>query len=512
MPSYLRLLISERCPEIGAIGPEKPPYDGRAISTESAPTPTGRRLPAALVVGLSVLFLAGVIVVTAVFGLGVRTSYGSGIDTGLGGKVERDFLADQEAEAAALSKGDPSLISGRLTGNALQDVSQQMSLSNAPPTVSFQAGSLTILKAQDPIDPTLVIEVQEDGTKTVTSSAGPNSAPTEQTIGFHGDFWMRKDSSGRYLIADQRVQNLPTSILPAIGLTSVAVVWVVLAAGLVVLRRRARPIPVRAAAGLSAAVSTVVGAPPAYEPIEPADGSPPEVLVRTFGGLQVHHDGKDWAGALSGRSVTAFVWLRLLVAAIRDPKARLPRDEIGRQASPRLDRETQLKHLRNVIHQGLRELPPALRDRIVVEPQVMSFKLDGSEVDAIDLLAVSAEYAGRRLLSDPQVARAQRVLDASKGTFLPDFESVEDLATDHHPTCTALIRDLRELLTTKRVELAMLVADSLLATHRPDQAIMLLERAFQEQPERTDVRSRLAAAYRSAGRDADASALEAKSN
>ncbi len=483
------------------------------MSTESAPKPTGARLPAALVVGLSALFLAGVIVITAAFGLGVRTTFGAGIDNRLGSQVQRDFLADQDAEGAALSKGDPSLISGRLTGNALQDVSQQMSLSNAPPTVSFQAGSLTILQAQDPIDPTLVIEVQEDGTKTVTSSAGANSAPTEQTIGFHGDFWMRKDSSGRYLIADQKVQNLPTSYLPAIGLTAVAVVWVVLAAGLVALRRRrARPLSVPAATGMAAAVSTVVGVAAAYEPVEPAEGSPPEVLVRTFGGLQVHYDGKDWAGALSGRSVTAFVWLRLLVAAIRDPAARPTREEIGRQASPRMDRETQLKHLRNVIYQGLRELSPALRDRIIVEPQVMSFKLDGCQVDAIDLIAVSAEYAGRRLLSDPQVARAQRVLDASKGTFLPDFESVEDLATDHHPTCTALIRDLRELLTTRRVELAMLVADSFLATHRSDQAIMLLERAFQEQPDRTDVRARLAAAYRSTGRGADASALEPKSN
>jgi len=464
------------------------------------------------VVGLSALFLAGVIVTSAAFGLGVRTTFGVGIDNRLGSEVQRDFLADQDAEAAALSKGDPSLISGHLTGNALQDVSQQMSVSNAPPIVSFQAGSLTILQAQDPIDPTLVIEVQEDGTKTVTSSAGPNSAPTEQTIGFHGDFWMRKDSSGRYLIADQKVQNLPTSYLPAIGLTAVAVVWVVLATGLVVLRRRARPLPVSPVTGVAAAVSSVVEAPPAYELVEPAVGSPPEVLVRTFGGLQVHHDGKNWAGALSARSVTAFVWLRLLVAAIRDPAARPTREEIGRQASPRMDRETQLKQVRNVIHQGLRELPPALRDRIVVEPQTMSFKLDGCEVDAIELLAVSAEYAGRRLLSDPQIARAQRVLDASRGVFLPDFDSVEDLATDHHPTCTELIRDLRELLTTKRVELAMLVADSFLASHRPDHAILLLERAFQEQPHRTDVRSRLAATYRSAGRDADASALEPKSN
>ncbi len=466
-------------------------------------------------VGLSALFLAGVIVVTAALGLGVRTTYGSGIDDRLGSQVQRDFLADQDAEAAALSKGDPGMISGRLTGNALQDVSQQISTAGgagAPPTVSFQAGSLTVLQAQDPIDPTLVIEVQEDGSKTVTSSAGPNSAPTEQTIAFHGDFWMRKDSSGRYLIADQKIQNLPTSILPAIAILAVAVVWVGLAGSLVVLRRRAKTIPAPADAGLTAAVAAVVETPPAYEPVDPSQGSPPDVLVRTFGGLQVHRDGRDWAGALNARPVTAFVWLRLLVAAIRDRRARPTREEIGRQASPGFDRETRLKRLRNVIHQGLRELPAAMSDRIVVEPQTMSLKLDGCEVDAIDLLAISAEYAGRRLLADPQLARAQRVLDASKGTFLPEFESVEDLATDHHPTCTDLIRDLRELLTTKRIELTMLVADSLLATRRPDPAIALLEQAFQERPERADLRARLAAAYRGVGREAEASALEPTSN
>jgi hypothetical protein len=485
-------------------------YDGRALSTESVPSAAGGRLPVGLVVGLSALFLAGVIVATAALGLGVRTSYGSGIDAGLGSQVQRDFLADQDAEARALSKGDPSLLSGHLTGNALQDVGQQISAAGeagAPPTVSFQANSLNILKAQDLIDPTLLIEVQEDGSKTVTSSS-PNSAPTEQTISVQGDFWMRKDTSGRYLIADQKIQNLPASNASGIALIAVAVVWVALAAILVVLRRRARPVPAPAAAGLTAAVSAVIDAAPAYAPIEPSQGSPPEVLIRTFGGLQVHQDGKDWAGALSARPVTAFVWLRLLASGVRDPLARPLREEVGRQASPGLDRETQLKRLRNVIYQGLRELPRALSGRIVVEPQIMSFKLEGCEVDAIDLLAVSAEYAGRKLLTDPQIARAQRVLDASTGTFLPEFESIEDLATDHHPTCTALIRELRELLTTKRVELSMLVADSHLANHHSDQAIALLERAFKERPERVDLGARLANAYHAAGREAEAAAIQ----
>jgi DNA-binding SARP family transcriptional activator len=475
----------------------------------------GRQTPRRLVLGFSVLLLAGVIVATAALGLGVHTSYGSGIDSSLGNRIQHDFLADQEAEASALSKGDPSLISGYLTGNALQDVSQQISSgggAGGPPTVSFQPGSLTILRAQDPIDPTLVVEVQEDATKTITTVTGPNSAPTEQTISFHGDFWMRKNASGRYLIADQKIQNLPSSNLGAIALSAVALVWVALAASLVVVRRRARAIPTPAAMGLSAAVSTVVDAAPGYEPEATSSETPPKVLVRTFGGLQVHSEGKDWAGALKARPVTAFVWLRLLVAVIRDPIVPPTREEVGRQASPGLDRETQLKRLRNVVYQGLRELPPALAERIVVEPQVMRFKLEDCEVDAINLLAVSSELAHRSLLSDPQVARALRVLDASTGVFLPEFESVENLATDHHPTCTALIADLRDLLTSKRVELAMLVANSLLATHRPDQAIALLERAVQERPERVDLRGRLAAAYRSVGRQEAATAIEPKSS
>jgi len=465
-----------------------------------------------LVFSFSALFVAAVIVVTAALGLGVRTSYGTGIDSRLGSQLQRDFLLDQDAESSALSKGDTSLLSGRLTGNALQDVSQQIAAvgsAGSPPTVSLQAGSLNILKAQDPIDPTLVVEVQEDGTKTVTSSAGPDSAPAVQEIAFHGDYWMRKDPSGRYLIADQKIQNLPASNLPALALTTVAVLWIALAASLVIVRRRASQVPAPApASGLTAAVSALVDARPAYQRIQQPLGSPSEVLVRTFGGLQVHSGGKDWAPTLGARPVTAFVWLRLLVAAIRDPMARPLREELGRQVSPGLDRETQLKRVRNVIHQGLRELPPALSARIVVEPQTMSFKLEGCEVDAINLLSVSSEYAGRKLLTDPQMARAQSALDASTGAFLPEFESVEDLATDHHPTCTTLIQDLRELLTTKRVEITISVADSLLSAHQPDRAIAVLERGFKERPERADLRARLAAAYHSTGREADAAAIQ----
>jgi len=450
--------------------------------------------------GLSAIILAGVVITTAAFGLGVRVAYGSGIDSRLGSQVERDFVGDQNAEATALSNSDPSAISRRLTGNALEDVSQRISNQTATgsaPTVNFQAGSLTILRAPDPIDPSLLIEVQEDGTEIVTPSAGPISAPSQKTINFHGDFWLRKDASGRYLIADQSIQNQPSSNLPSLALMAVTLVWIGLAA-LLVRRRRLQVIPAPVPDGLAAAVAAVAQAPPAYEPIEAA------VVIRTFGGLQLHQDDKEWASALKGRSVTAFIWLRLLLAAIRDPNARPSRDELGRQAAPGRDRETQLKLMRNVIYQGLPELPPALRDRILVEPQVMSFKLDGCDIDAINLLRISAECAGRSVLALSQLARVRRAIDATAGVFLPQFEPVEDIATDRHPTCTDLIREQRDLLAGKRLELIVWLADSYMATNRPAEAIAILEPALTGQPTRDDLRARLAAAYNRAGRGAEA--------
>ncbi len=464
--------------------------------------------------GASILVLVVGISITAAFTVGVRTTYGDGISAGLGSQVERDFLSDQEAAASALTNSDPSALSRRLTGNALVDVSQQISDQSAVgpvPSVTFQPSALTIVRASDPVDASLVIEVREDGTKAITTAASTNTAPSQQTVSFHGDFWLRQDSSGRYLIADQNIQNQPSSNLPAIALMAAALVWVALAAALF-LRLRSDAVSTPAAPGRPSAVGTTVDSARDEQPLTVDPGPVPHVRIRTFGGLHLQQDGQEWASALKARPVTAFIWLRILVAAIRDPNARLSRDELGRQASPRHDRETQLKQMRNVIYHGLPELPPPLRDRILVEPKVMSFRLDGCEIDAISLLKASAECAGRTVLAPAQMPRAQLAVDASAGVFLPEFESVEDFATDHHPTCTEVIRELRELLSAKRLDLILVVADSYAATNRPAEAIAILEPAFQEQPERDDLRARLAAAYNHAGRSAEAAALEVRTS
>ena len=425
----------------------------------------------------------------------------------------RDFLADQDAEAAALSAGDQGLLGGHLSDSALTDVIQQISnrsASGAPPKVNYQPTSLTVLRATDPADSSLSIEIQEDGTETIVSTPGPDAAPTEQAISFHGDFWLRIPSGSHYAIADQQIQTLPNSPLPAAAVVAAALVVVGLAIVLVLRQRGARPALVPGNAEQPVAAPALVEVPPSGEATSEPPRPPPEMVVGTFGGLHVHQGGTDWAQALLSRPVTGFIWLRLLVASVCDPMARPGRDEIARQTSPGLGRNIQLKRLRNVVAKGLREMPAALADRILVEPEVMSFRLDGCEVDAIDLLELSAACAGISQLSGAQAARVQRVLQACQGTFLPEFEAIEDLATDRHATCTKVVRDLRELLISSRVDLSLLLADAHLRASRPTQAIAVLGPALSDRSERKDIADRLAAAYRSAGRDAEAKALDAR--
>jgi hypothetical protein len=474
------------------------------------------RLQVAAGWAISVVLLTALVVAASALGtsiLGVPTYYGSGMDSTLGAQVARDFLADQQAEATALSTGDQSPLGGHFTDSALGDVVQQISNQSAlgaPPQLSFQPASLTILRASDPSDASFTIEVKEDGTKTVVSTSGPNSAPTEQTISFHGDYWMRIPSGSHYAIADMNVQALPSSPLPAIAVVAAALVVVGLA-GLLYVRQRAP----RQAHRL-ALVSEIQGSvrPPNTPPVEEAVADAPEpapaTLVSTFGGLHVREGGTDWAQELMARPVTGFVWLRVLVAAIIDPHARPSREEVAQQASPGLKRDVQLKRLRNVIGRGLRDMPAPLSSRVIVEPEALSFRLDGCAVDAIELLAVSAECSSQSLLSALQVARVRRVLQVCKGDFLPEFDTIENIATDRHPTCTTLVAELRELLISKRADLSLLLADAHLRDGRPGEAIAILEPALSDRGERKDLADRLAAAYRAAGRDAEAKALAAR--
>jgi hypothetical protein len=118
-----------------------------------AASKVNERLRVAVVMVGSALLLAALIVSASALGtsiLGVPTSYGNGVDSRFGAQVIRDFLADQEAEATALSTGDQTPLGGRFTDSALSDLVQQISSqSSRPPMVRFQPSSLTVLRALD---------------------------------------------------------------------------------------------------------------------------------------------------------------------------------------------------------------------------------------------------------------------------------------------------------------------------------------------------------------------------
>jgi tetratricopeptide repeat protein len=474
---------------------------------------TSDRLQLAAGWAVSLLLLATLIVAAAALGtsiLGVPTYFGSGVDSSLGGRVARDFLADQAAEATALSTGDQGPLGGNFTDSALADVIQQMSNqsgSGTSQTVTLQPATLTVVRASDPNNAALTIEVQEDGTETVVTNTGATSAPSEQSISFHGDYWLRVPSGSHYAIADMNFQTLPSSPLPAISVVAAALVAVAIAALLFVRQRRftmaVQPTP-QQIPELAGLVLTPAQREASIEPPRQAAA----MVVSTFDALHVREDGRDWAQELMSRPVTGFVWLRLLVAAIRDPRAQPSREEIAKQACPPgLSRDVQLKRLRNVIGRGFREMPAQLSRRIRVEPEALSFQLDDCSVDAIELLAVSAECSGQSQLMRPQVEKVRRVLATCKGDFLREFEIVENIATERHPNCTALMAELREQLVGKRADLALLLADAHLRDGQPLQAIAILEPALQGRSERGDIRARLAAAYTAAGRNAEADAV-----
>jgi DNA-binding SARP family transcriptional activator len=473
----------------------------------------GERRRTAVALLVSAFLVAAVAVATYLFDAdlsGARPTYGSGIDRKTGDQIVRDFIADQDAAARALATGDRSQLEGYLTGNALVDVEQQIAGTQATPntTVKVHVQALRVIQARDPNDPSVVIEVQEDGVQIQTSSP-QNAPPTEQSVSFHGDYWMRQ-SGGRYLITDQTIQNLEPSPLPAIGLAALALLWVAAAGALYVRSRPGRPVP--AATTTSVTRTAAIEALPAVAPSPPAP--PPsrlaaELEVRTFDGLHLLHGGKDYVAELQQRPVTGFVWQRLLVGTIRDPAYAPSREELARQVSPAVDRATQLKRMRNLV-QGLRDLPPVLKDRITVADQAMRFRLQGVEVDALKLVEAAKRAAATNTLAAGELDGAQRIFDQSAGLFLPDFEKVEAFATDNHPTCTDLIADLRRSLTEKRVSLGLVLSDTYAAHGRPAQATSVLEELAKGREQRKDIVDRLVAAYRSTGRDAEADALAAR--
>jgi hypothetical protein len=198
----------------------------------------------------------------------------------------------------------------------------------------------------------------------------------------------------------------------------------------------------------------------------------------------------------------AFIWRRALLAPFEDPAASVSREAVARQAYPSVEREYQLGRLRTVLNQGLTELPAPLRSRIIAEPKVLRFNLDGCTVDALELLKLADDWSRLEVISPQQAATASRVIGATRGTFLPEFESVDNLVTSGRPTCTELVKNLRDKLTERRARLIVVLGRTYIAGRRPDLAVTLLETATEDHPADVKLRDLLLEAQRARSREA----------
>src|SRR5205823_902999 len=152
--------------------------------------------------------------------------------------------------------------------------------------------------------------------------------------------------------------------------------------------------------------------------------SPGIVLgIRTLGGLQLWVEGQDLAGVVLDSPVSGFVWLRLLIEALRDPAARPVRDDLCDEVFPGLDRPTQLARLRGRMH-DIRQFPAVLAGRVKVEGALLSFDLDGCAIDAVDLIELADSCARVGALSPDLAARAESLLALTDGILLPLWEGL----------------------------------------------------------------------------------------
>lgn len=135
---------------------------------------------------------------------------------------------------------------------------------------------------------------------------------------------------------------------------------------------------------------------------------------------------------------------------------------------------------------------------------MLRFNLEGCTVDALELLKLADDWGRLGAISPYQAATARRVLATTRGIFLPEFESVDNLVTSGRPTCTELIKNLREKLTERRAQMLVVLGRTYIGGRRPDLALTLLETATEDHPADAQLRELLAEARRASGREADA--------
>jgi hypothetical protein len=127
-----------------------------------------------------------------------------------------------------------------------------------------------------------------------------------------------------------------------------------------------------------------------------------------------------------------------------------------------------------------RDLPAALMAGLKSNRQALRLDLSTWSVDLLRLQAVAkACTVANGMLSADLIAEAMQMLEETVGEFLPDWEQIEEETTGSRGAAGELVRSLREVAETARVDIMAVLAANHLAHQDPTKAIPLLEQALE---------------------------------
>jgi hypothetical protein len=129
-------------------------------------------------------------------------------------RVKADLLADGQTELLAAEKGDVRLLSGAVTGRALDSFTSLIQQNNSQ-GISERAqnhfDSIVVGHLSDPNDPKIVWAIEEKGTATVLLYSKSTGASFRQTkVRFDSTYWLTVVAN-HYLITDAliRTETIP---------------------------------------------------------------------------------------------------------------------------------------------------------------------------------------------------------------------------------------------------------------------------------------------------------------
>ncbi|HVC07189.1 MAG TPA: hypothetical protein VND98_06380 [Solirubrobacterales bacterium] len=235
------------------------------------------------------------------------------------------------------------------------------------------------------------------------------------------------------------------------------------------------------------------------------------LCIRTIGTLQILDGGKDLAPRLLRSRVSGFLWLYLLVRAIRSADDRPLKPQLADEMSPGLSASEQARRFRSQRHE-LKGLAAPLFNLVRDEGECIWIDLSDVDLDVGRLRRLRDRLGPRtQTLDNDSVKELEATLAAIPiGAFLPAWHEVENRVTGGRGTAGDRVNEVRLEVENLQADLIAALARAHLARGNPGRAIEPLDRALQVCTDREDLARMLIAACLETGQLDRAEAVRKK--